>query len=114
LIYRLPNIFKISNKITDARIDELQRLKDLKKELSDKIQTQKDDMQKILDTMDDEAQEVASSSSKAAKAARGIASSSLNHQDTIDALELTIGRLEEDYSGVERELEELEEAMNST
>jgi len=104
----------MSNKITDARIDELQRLKDLKKELSEKIQTQKDDMQKILDTMDDEAQEVASSSSKAAKAARGIASSSLNHQDTIDTLELTIGRLEEDYSGVEKELEELEEAMKST
>ena len=103
----------MSNKIIDARIKELQRLKGLKKELSDKIQTQKDAMQKILDTMDDEAQEVASSSSKAAKAARGIASSSLNHQDTIDTLELALGRLEEDYSGVERELGDLEEAMNS-
>jgi len=104
----------MSNKITDARIVELQKLKDLKKVLSDKIQTQKDDMQKIFDSMDDEAREFASSSSKAAKAARGIASSSLNHQDTIDTLELAIGRLEEDYSGVERELKELEEVMNST
>jgi len=104
----------MSNKITDARIEELQKLKDLKNELSDKIQTQKDEMQKILDSMDDEAQEFALSSSKAAKAARGKASSSLNHQDTIDALELTIARLEEDYSRVERELEDLEEAMNST
>jgi hypothetical protein len=51
---------------------------------------------------------------KAAKAARGIAPSSLNHQDIIDALELTLGRLEEDYSGVEREFEDLEDAMNST
>jgi uncharacterized protein (DUF3084 family) len=104
----------MSNKITDARIEELQKLKDLKNELSDKIQTQKDDMQKILDSMDDEAQEFASSSSKAAKAARGKASSSLNHQDTIDALELTLARLEEDYSRVERELEDLEKAMSSS
>jgi hypothetical protein len=64
-------------------------------------------MQKILDMMDNEAQEVASSSSKAAKAARGRASSSLNHQDTVNALELTIGRLEEDYSEAEKELERI-------
>lgn len=41
-------------------------------------------------------------------------SSSLNHQDTIDAPEIEIGRLEEDYYRVERELEALEEAINST
>ncbi|TAQ89307.1 hypothetical protein B7494_g2373 [Chlorociboria aeruginascens] len=104
----------MSNKITDARIEEFRRLKDLKKELSDKIQTQKDDIQRILDTIDDRAQEVALSSSEAAKAARDIASSSLNYQDMIDALELTTGRLEEDYFGVKRELEELEKAINST
>jgi chromosome segregation ATPase len=104
----------MSNKITDARIEELQKLIDLKNKLNDKIQAQKDAMQKILNSMDDEAQEFASSSSKAAKAARGKASSSLNHQDTIDALELTIARLEGDYSRVERELKGLEETMNST
>jgi chaperonin cofactor prefoldin len=71
-------------------------------------------MQRILDSMDDKAQEFTTLFSKAAKAARGKASSSLNHQDTIDALELTIARLEEDYSRVESELEALEEAMNST
>lgn len=64
--------------------------------------------------MDDEAKKFESSSSKAAKAARGKASSSLNHQDAIEALELTIARLEKDYSRVERELEGLEEAMSST
>jgi uncharacterized coiled-coil protein SlyX len=104
----------MSNKITDARIKELKKLKDLKNELSHKIQAQKVDMQRILDSMDDEAQKFTSSSSKAAKAARGKASSSLNHQDTIDALKLTIARLEEDYSRVESELEGLEQAMNST
>lgn len=45
----------MSNKITDALIEELQRLNDLKKELSDKVRTQKDEIQKILDTMGDEA-----------------------------------------------------------
>jgi len=104
----------MSNKITNARVKELWRLKDMKQELSDKIQAQKDEMQRILDSMDDEAQEYASSSSKAAKAARGKASSGLNHQDAIDALELTIDRLEQDYSWVETELEQLEKTTNST
>ncbi len=82
--------------------------------LNSKIQTQKDDIQKILDSTNDETHEFASSSSKAANATRGKASSSLNHQDTMDALKLTIARLEGDYSRVERELKDLEEAMNST
>lgn len=83
LIYRLPKYFqdvKQNHRRPYRRTSKAERPEE---ELSDKIQTQKDDIQKILDTMDDEAQEVASSSSRAAKAARGIASSSLNHQDTI-------------------------------
>jgi hypothetical protein len=103
----------MSNKITDARIEELQRLKNLKEQLRAQIQIEQDDMQKILDSMNDEAQESVSSSSKAAKAARGKTSSSLDHQDVIDAHEMAIARLEEEFSGVERELEELEEAINS-
>jgi len=103
----------MSNKTTDARIEKVQKLIDLENRLNSKIQTQKDDIQKILDSMNDEAHEFASSSSKAAKAARGKASSSLN-QDTIHALKLTIARLERDYSRVERELKDLEAAMNST
>ncbi|KAF8847264.1 hypothetical protein BDZ45DRAFT_347781 [Acephala macrosclerotiorum] len=99
----------MSNKITDARIEELQRLKSLKEQLRAQIQMKQDDMQKILDSMNDEAQESVSSSSKAAKAARGKASSSLDHQDIIDAHEMAVARLEEEFSGVERELEELEE-----
>jgi hypothetical protein len=65
----------MSNKITDARIEELQRLKSLKEQLRAQIQIEQDDMQKILDSMNDEAQESVSSSSKAAKAARGKTSS---------------------------------------
>lgn len=53
-------------------------------------------------------------SSKAAKAARGKASSNLDHQDVIDGHEMVIARLEERFSEVERELRELEEAINST
>lgn len=67
----------------------------------------------LLDSMNDEAQELASSSSKAARAARGKESFTLDHQGVIDAYEMGIARLEEEFSVVERELEELEEAISS-
>jgi SMC interacting uncharacterized protein involved in chromosome segregation len=98
----------MSNKITDARIKELQRLKDRKTKLTGQIQTRKDEMQKILDSMDDKAQGSASSSSRAAKAARGKASSSLNHQDVIDAHNIAIAKWKEELSEVEKELKDLE------
>ena len=59
----------MSNKITNAYIKELQRLKDQKTKLTSQIQTQKDKMQKILDLIDNKAQGSVSSSSRAAKAA---------------------------------------------
>lgn len=45
----------MSNKITDARIKELERVKKLKEDLKGKIQAQQDAMQAILDSMDDDA-----------------------------------------------------------
>jgi hypothetical protein len=51
-------------------------------------------------------------SSKAAKAARGKMLSSLDHQNIINTHEIAIACLEEEFSGVEKELEELEEAIN--
>lgn len=68
-------------------------------------------MQALRDSMNAETQESVSSSSRAAKDARGKESSSLNHQDVLDAYELAIARLEEDYSQIEKELEELKEVM---
>ena len=114
LFWRLLKSYKMSNKITDARIEELQRLKSLKEKLRAAIQKEQGDMQDILNSMNDEAQEFVSSSSKAAKAARGKGSSSLDHQDEIDAHEVAIARLEEEFSGVERKLEDLEDVINST
>ncbi|KAK5651083.1 hypothetical protein OQA88_13703 [Cercophora sp. LCS_1] len=55
----------MSNKITDARIKELERLKKLKEDLKKKIQAEQDAMQAILDLMDEDAQALVSSSSKA-------------------------------------------------
>lgn len=103
----------MSNKITDARIAELQQLKDLKDELSDKIQKQKDEMQNILDSMDDEAQNSHRHLQKQQRLleVEGRLVSTIRTQSM---LELAIDRLEEDYSRLETELEALEEAMNST
>jgi len=103
----------MSNKITDARIKELERVKKLKEDLKGKIQAQQDAMQAILDSMDDDAQALVSSSSKAAKDARGKESSTLNHQDLVDSYKITIERLEEEFSKVEEELKGLEELMKS-
>lgn len=104
----------MSNKITDARIQELERLQSLKNELKEKIEAEQDGMQTILDSMNAEAQELVSSSSRAAKDARGKGSSSLDHQDVVEAHKLAIERLEEQFSEVVKELEELEELMKST
>jgi predicted nucleic acid-binding Zn-ribbon protein len=104
----------MSNKITDARIEELQRLKILKEELRSKIQAEQDAMEEILDSMNDEAQEFASSSSRAARYARGKEPSSVSHQDVLEAHKMAIARLEEDFSAVEKDLGELQEAINST
>ncbi|KAL5331647.1 hypothetical protein ACEPPN_001182 [Leptodophora sp. 'Broadleaf-Isolate-01'] len=96
----------MSNKITDARIRELERLQSLKSDLKEKIEAEQDGMQKILDSMNEEAQEP--------KDARGKGSSSLYHQDVIEAHRMAIERLEEQFSEVMRELEQLEELMKLT
>lgn len=60
----------MSNKITDARIQQLERLRNLKNQVQEKIQEKRDAMQAILDSMNAETQELVSSSSRAAKDAR--------------------------------------------
>ena len=101
----------MSNKITDARIQELERLRSLKEELKEKIEAEQDGMQTILDSINVETQELVSSSSRAAKDARGRGPSSLDHQDVIEVHKMAIERLEEQFSKVVKELEELEELM---
>jgi hypothetical protein len=99
--------------ITDARIKELERVRKLKEDLKEKIQAQQDAMQALLDSMDDDAQTLASSSSKAAKDARGKESRTLNHQELVDSYKIAIERLEEQFSKAEEELKGLEELMKS-
>ncbi|CAD6444829.1 d67c9873-148d-4e96-a617-e37e28981b5f-CDS [Sclerotinia trifoliorum] len=101
----------MSNKITNARIAELQRLMDRKDELRTTIQEKQDAMQRIVDTMNEEAQTLTSSSAKAVMAARGKVSSTLSYQDEVDSYEIAIARLEELYAEVEAELKGLQELM---
>lgn len=103
----------MSNKITDARIEELARLQNLKNELQEKLRKEREGMQAILDSMSPETQELVSSSSKATKDVRGKESSNLRHQDLLDACMITIDRLEEDFSNVEKELEGLQDLMKA-
>lgn len=68
-------------------------------------------MQNIRNSMSEETQALVSSSSQAAKKRRGKDTSTLDHQDVIDANDLAIRRLEEDYASVQKELEDLETLM---
>jgi hypothetical protein len=69
-------------------------------------------MQKILDSINNKAQESILLSSKAIKTTRGKILFSLDYQDIINTYEITIACLEEEFSGVEKKLEELEKAIN--
>lgn len=101
----------MSTKITDARMKELEQLTKLKDDLKEKIRAHKAEMQRLRDTMDAEARESISSSSRAAKKRRGKDQSSLNHQEVVDSLDITIARLEEHYNNVDNELEGLKGLM---
>lgn len=96
-------------KISDERIQDLERLMARKEELQKKIDEVQAAIQDILDSMTAETRESVSSSSKAAKDRRSKESSNLNHQEVVDAHELTKARLEEDYAEVEKELQELKD-----
>jgi chromosome segregation ATPase len=101
----------MSNAITEARLDELETLKKRKETLQDKIRAEGDKMQELIDSMNTPTKDAISSSSKAAKDRRRKDTSTLDHQDVIDACEMAIARLEEDYANVEQELEDLKKLM---
>src|SRR4051812_42006219 len=100
----------MSNKITDDRIQELGRKIKRRDELQEKIQKEKDDMKVIADAIKKGSTgALISSSSKAAKDARNKDSSTLTNEDILDACDITIRRLEEQYRMAEEELKGLEE-----
>ena len=104
----------MSGKITDARIEQLNSLRDKRDELIGKIQKEKEGMQTILDSMDEVTQDSTQSSSRAAKDKRGREKdkSNFSHDDAIEIHQMAIKRLEEDYAHVVEELEDLEQLMN--
>ena len=97
----------MSGKITDARIEQLNSLRDKRDELIGKIQKEKEGMQTILDSMDEVTQDSTQSSSRAAKDKRGREKdkSNFSHDDAIEIHQMAIKRLEEDYAHVVEELE---------
>lgn len=102
----------MSNKITDARKEELERLMQLKEELRRKLQDTQDAMGEIQKAIErDGVGELLSSSSRAARTGRKQAPSTLNHQEVLETYELAKSRLEEDFKKVEDELRGLQELM---
>ncbi|GAB1312002.1 hypothetical protein MFIFM68171_02212 [Madurella fahalii] len=103
----------MSNKITDARIQELDRKIKRRDELKEKIQKEKDALNAIRNAISKgDTEELISSSSKAARDARNKGgSSTLTNQDVIDTYTIAIERLEEEYEKVEEELKGLKELM---
>lgn len=102
----------MSNRITDARIEELEKLRERKDELKERIKKKKDGMKEILDAMErGETADIILSSSTAALNKRGKNVSKFTNEDMLEIQEMAIERLEEDYSKVEEELNGLKELM---
>jgi prefoldin subunit 5 len=105
---------RITGKITDARIGELKRLRDKRDGLKGKIKKEKEGIQAILDSIDELTQDSTQSSSRAAKdkQRRQKDESNFSHDDAIEIYQMAIKRLEEDYTHVVEELENLEQLIN--
>ncbi|KAH7157826.1 hypothetical protein B0J13DRAFT_181900 [Dactylonectria estremocensis] len=101
----------MSNKITDARIRELETGQTRKEKLSESLKKQRKGMQDILDSISAESWESMCAASKAAKANRRKESLNLNHEDQIESYTLASGRVEEVHSYVKKELEPLRKLM---
>jgi hypothetical protein len=104
----------MSGRITDARIGQLNSLRDKRDELIGKIQKEREGMKGILDSMDEVTQDSTLSSTRAAKNKRGRekGKSKFSHDDVIEIHQIAIKRLEEDYAHVIEELEGLEQLLN--
>ncbi|KAH7175903.1 hypothetical protein EDB81DRAFT_28241 [Dactylonectria macrodidyma] len=101
----------MSNKITDARIRELETGQTRKEKLTQSIEKQRKGMQEIRDSMSAETWESMCLAAKAVKANRRKESSNLDPEDQLDSYTLASGRVEEVHSYVEKELEPLRELM---
>jgi archaellum component FlaC len=102
-------------KITDTRIEELEKLTERKEKLKEKLQKKKDQMKVIQDAMErGETVDLIMSSSTAALNNRGKKAHSDTGEDLLDILEMAIERIEEMYEEVTQELEGLKELMGTS
>lgn len=105
----------MSNKITDARVGGLERLSKFKDELKGKIQRKKAKMQEINDAIERAGTtEVILSSSTAVFINRGKKVPTLTNTDVLNSMDLAIIRLEEQFSNVDKELNQLKKLMESS
>ncbi len=83
----------MSNKITNARVEQLKTTIQRKEDLKQRLQEKKDELQALLDSMDDATEQIISSSSRAAKENRDKEETSLTNQDVVDSHNRAIERL---------------------
>ncbi|OAA65134.1 hypothetical protein LEL_10581 [Akanthomyces lecanii RCEF 1005] len=93
-----------------SRTQDLLAKKERRMGLITQIEADKKEMQKLKNKIPEETETQLLSSSAATKARRQNAEpSTLTFQDQIDALELTIARLEDTVAGLDQEIEKLTE-----
>ena len=87
----------------------------LKQKLSEKIQEEREKMKEIRDAMEHgDIADIILSSSSTALNRRGKEASTLTNDDLLEALEIAVERLEEQFSKVNEELNHLKELMGSS
>ena len=105
----------MSNKITDARIEQLKKLMQLKEDLKERINKKTEEMKEIRHAMErGGTTSIILSSTVAALIKRGKKSSNLTNEDVLEIQQVAIDRLEEQSSKAEGELKELKELMESS
>lgn len=95
----------MSNKISHVRIAELKDKIAERDKIQDKIRTTQAEMQELKRKMSDKTDNQLRSSSNAAKLMRGMDPMSLTFEQEIDALNLSIARLEQIKVKCEEEIE---------
>lgn len=95
----------MSNKISHARIEELEDKLQRRKKMEAQIQTIQAKMQELKDKIPDETETQLLSSSTAARARREKESTSLGLQDEIDALDINMKRLEKAKAEIQDEID---------
>ena len=98
-------------KITDARIEQLERIQKRKVKMRAKLCKVKQAMEEILHSMCPETRQLIVSSTRASKQNRSQEPSSLGLEDEFEAQGLAVNRLDEDYAKFEKELADLKTMM---